>query len=89
MSFWAARSAACKIEDWPVDRSEPQAWGTSHGPDYDNLCSDGYAQEDDRGGARGGGRNGEARFLGEIANRPDAVAKMVERLAKKHGKLSF
>jgi transposase len=36
-----------------------------------------------------GGRRGETRFLGEISSRPDAVAKMVERLAKKHGKLAF
>jgi transposase len=36
-----------------------------------------------------GGRRGETRFLGEIPSRPDAVAKMVDRLAKKHGKLAF
>ena len=36
-----------------------------------------------------GGRRGETRFMGEIPTRPEAVAKMVDRLAKKHGKLSF
>ena len=36
-----------------------------------------------------GGRRGETRFVGEIQNRPDNVAKMVDRLAKKHGKLAF
>ena len=36
-----------------------------------------------------GGRRGETRFIGEIPNRPEAVAKMLDRLAKKHGKLAF
>jgi transposase len=36
-----------------------------------------------------GGRRGETRFMGEIPTRPEAVAKMVDRLAKKHGKLAF
>jgi hypothetical protein len=36
-----------------------------------------------------GGRRGETRFVGEIPSRPDAVAKLVERLASKHGKLAF
>ena len=36
-----------------------------------------------------GGRRGETRFVGEIPSRPDAVAKLVERLAFKHGKLAF
>ena len=36
-----------------------------------------------------GGRRGETRFLGEIASRPEAVAKLVERLSKKHAKLAF
>ena len=36
-----------------------------------------------------GGRRGETRFIGEIPSRPEAVAKMVDRLAKKHGKLAF
>ena len=36
-----------------------------------------------------GGRRGEARFIGEIPSRPEAVTKMVDRLAKKHGKLAF
>jgi hypothetical protein len=27
---WAARSTACKIEDWPTNRPEAHAWGTSH-----------------------------------------------------------
>jgi transposase len=35
------------------------------------------------------GRRGEVRFVGEIANRPEAVATMIERLAAKHGKLAF
>jgi transposase len=35
-----------------------------------------------------GGRSGETRFLGGISSRPDAVAKMVERVAKEHGKLA-
>ncbi len=35
------------------------------------------------------GRRGETRFIGEIPSGPEAVAKMIERLAKKHGKLAF
>lgn len=35
------------------------------------------------------GRRGEVRFIGEIPSRPEAVAKMVDRLAAKHGKPAF
>ena len=31
------------------------------------------------------GRAGEVRFQGEIANRPEAVRQLIERLAAKHG----
>jgi len=37
----------------------------------------------------GSGRRGEARFAGEIPNRPDSVAKMGGRLTGKPGKLAF
>src|ERR687897_3490327 len=33
------------------------------------------------------GRSGEVRFQGEIANQPDAVRCLLERLGKKHGQL--
>jgi transposase len=33
------------------------------------------------------GRPGEVRFQGEIANRPEAVRQLIERLAEAHGKL--
>ena len=33
------------------------------------------------------GRVGEVRFQGEIANRPDAVRRLFERLGAKHGQL--
>jgi transposase len=33
------------------------------------------------------GRLGEVRFQGEIANRPDAVRRLIERLGTKHGRL--
>jgi hypothetical protein len=33
------------------------------------------------------GRAGEVRFRGEIANRPEAVRRPIERLAEKHGRL--
>ena len=33
------------------------------------------------------GRSGEVRFQGEIANQPDAVRRLIERLAAKHGQL--
>src|SRR4051794_9369980 len=33
------------------------------------------------------GRSGEVRFQGEIANQPEAVRRLIERLAGKHGKL--
>ena len=33
------------------------------------------------------GREGEVRFHGEIANQPEAVRRLVERLADKHGRL--
>jgi len=36
-----------------------------------------------------GGRRGETRFLGEIPSQPEAVAKLVDRLVKKHSKLAF
>ncbi|PZR83308.1 MAG: hypothetical protein DLM68_14500 [Hyphomicrobiales bacterium] len=85
----AARSAACKNEGWPTNRPEPHAWGTSHGSVYNNLRRDGYAQEHDLVAIAEGGRRGEVRFVGEILSRPDSVAKMVDRLAAKHGKLAF
>ena len=34
------------------------------------------------------GRSGEVRFQGEIANRPEAVRRLLERLGDKHGKLN-
>jgi transposase len=36
-----------------------------------------------------GGRQGEIRYLGEVANRRDAVGKLVEKLGAKHERLSF
>ena len=36
-----------------------------------------------------GGRDGEVRYLGEIANTPDAVGKLVAKLAGKYDKLQF
>src|SRR5690242_18997673 len=33
------------------------------------------------------GRSGEVRFCGEIANQPEAVRRLIERLAGKHGRL--
>ena len=33
------------------------------------------------------GRSGEVRFQGEIANQPEAVRRLIERLAGKHGRL--
>ena len=33
------------------------------------------------------GRAGEVRFVGEIANQPDAVRRLIERLGEKHGRL--
>ena len=33
------------------------------------------------------GRSGEVRFHGEIANQPDTVRRLIERLADKHGQL--
>src|SRR5918993_5351674 len=33
------------------------------------------------------GRKGEVRFHGEIANRPEAMRRLIERLADKHGRL--
>src|SRR5215217_4224777 len=33
------------------------------------------------------GRSGEVRFRGEIANRPEAVRRLLERLAERHGRL--
>lgn len=41
-------------------------------------------------GVASAGRSGEVRFLGEIPNRPAALARMVEKLLKQHpGRLSF
>ena len=36
-----------------------------------------------------GGRRREVRFFGTIANRPEAVRKLVEKLAKQHHRLAF
>jgi transposase len=33
------------------------------------------------------GRSGEVRFCGEIANQPEAIRRLIERLAGKHGRL--
>ena len=33
------------------------------------------------------GRSGDVRFQGEIANQPETVRRLIERLADKHGKL--
>jgi transposase len=33
------------------------------------------------------GRSGEVRFQGEIANQPEAVRRLIERLADEHGRL--
>ena len=35
------------------------------------------------------GRDREVRFLGEIVNRPDAIKRLVDKLAKRHRRLSF
>ncbi len=35
------------------------------------------------------GRDREVRFLGEIANKPEAIKRLVEKLASRHGELSF
>ena len=35
------------------------------------------------------GRHREVRFLGEIANRAEAVERLVDKLAARHGRLSF
>ena len=36
-----------------------------------------------------GDRNGEVRYLGEFDNTPDAVAKLVRRLAERHGVVHY
>ena len=36
-----------------------------------------------------GGRSGEVRYLGEIENTPEATAKLVRRLSKKHERMTF
>ena len=36
-----------------------------------------------------GGRRGEVRFFGTIANRPEAVRKLVDKLAGRHARLAF
>ena len=36
-----------------------------------------------------GGRRGEVRFFGTIANRPEAVRKLVDRLTGRHSQLAF
>jgi hypothetical protein len=36
-----------------------------------------------------GGRRGEVRFFGTIANRPEAVRKLVDKLAGRHPRLAF
>ena len=35
------------------------------------------------------GRHGEVRFIGTIANRPEAVRKPVDKLAERHRRLVF
>jgi len=36
-----------------------------------------------------GGRRGEVRFFGSIANRPEAVRKLVDKLGRRHSRLAF
>ncbi len=36
-----------------------------------------------------GGRRGEVRFFGTVANRPEAVRKLVDKLAGRHSRLAF
>jgi transposase len=36
-----------------------------------------------------GGRRGKVRFFGTIASRTDAVRKLIDKLAKRHGRLAF
>jgi transposase len=36
-----------------------------------------------------GGQRGEVRFFGTIANRPEAVRKLVDKLARRHSRLAF
>jgi len=35
------------------------------------------------------GRDGEVRFFGDIASAPEAVERLVRRLAERHGRLFF
>jgi transposase len=35
------------------------------------------------------GRRGEVRFFGTIANRPEAVHRLVDKLAERHSRLAF
>ena len=36
-----------------------------------------------------GGRGGEVRFLGEVANAPAAIERLIRKLAGRYGKLHF
>ena len=88
MSCWAARYLYAKRR--LVDEStRASCMGMSHGLLYYDVHSAGYAQEYDLGCVGCWGRRGETRFVREIANQPEAVAKLVERLASRHGKLAF
>jgi len=37
----------------------------------------------------GGGRDGEVRFLGDVASSPARVARLIGKLAERHSKLHF
>ncbi len=78
-----------KRQGWPANRPEPHAWGTSHGSFHDDICRDGSHKNAIPAAIAEGGRRGEVRFIGEIPDRPEAVAKMVARRAAKHGKPAF
>jgi transposase len=84
-----ARLAACQDQGLiGLHRSEPRAWETSHGPEY-NIRRFRYEQGDHRGGDRGKWPKQEMRFFGTIASRPNALRKLLEKLAKQHHRLAF
>src|SRR3712207_5865214 len=67
--------------------AEPQAWETSRGRGRMVCVGLDTHKAKIAVAVAEPGRAGEVRFHGEIANQPDAVRRLIERLGAKHGRL--
>ena len=69
-------------------RAEPQAWETTRGPDTTYVAFD-TSKETLAVAIAESGRHKEVRFFGAIASRPEAVHKLIDKLAMQHPRPAF